>query len=91
MPQYVVTGTPKLKTAESFLDEMMSPAGQFDHGKATGSVPSNGEARARLAEDPLSKELLFLDDERMNRAFQIDWTKLDEKKWRETWTRQVRR
>ncbi|MDB5510878.1 MAG: transporter substrate-binding protein [Enterovirga sp.] len=91
VPQYIVAGTPNLKGAQGFLDEMMSPAGQFDHGKATGSVPSNAAARAKLAEDALSRELLFLDDERVNRAFQIDWAKLDDKKWRETWTRQVRR
>lgn len=91
VPQYIVSGTPSMQNAEAFLDAMMSPAGQFDHGKATGSVPTNGDARTKLAEDALSKELLFLDDARMDKAFQIDWAKLDDKKWRETWTRQVRR
>ena len=33
----------------------------------------------------------MLSDEQMENCYQIDWTKLDVKAWRETWSREIKR
>lgn len=91
VPAYIVADNPNQAAAEAFIDVLMSPETQFEHGKATGCVPVVSEARARLAEDELSDELLMLTDDEMEQAYQIDWTKLDVDAWRNTWERQVNR
>jgi ABC-type Fe3+ transport system substrate-binding protein len=91
VPQFIIKGAPNIAAAEAFIDLMFSADAQYEYGKATGSVPSMASARAKLADDAEVKGLLFISDAEMDRAFQIDWSQLDEKKWRETWVRQVRR
>jgi putative spermidine/putrescine transport system substrate-binding protein len=90
VPQFIIKGAQNMAGAQAFIDTMFAVDAQFEYGKATGSVPSVAAARAKLANDPDVKGLLFVGDAEMDGAFQIDWTKLDEKKWRETWAR-VRR
>jgi spermidine/putrescine-binding protein len=91
VPQFVVKGAQNADAAYAFIDTMFATDAQYEYGKATGSVPTIGAARAKLADDPDVKDLLFVADADMDRAFQIDWSRLDEKKWRDTWTRQVKR
>lgn len=91
VPAYIITKTPHQAAAEAFVDTLLSPEVQYAHGKAAGSVPVDSKARAQLAEDPLSAELLMLSDEQMQNCYQIDWSKLDTKAWRETWSREIKR
>lgn len=91
VPQVVIRGTPNQEAAYAFIDAMFCADCQYEFCKATGSVPSIPAARERLADDPDLKGLLFLGEADMARAFLIDWNKLDEKRWRESWARGVRR
>lgn len=91
VPIYIIADTPNQAAAEAFIDVLMSPEAQFTHGLAAGSVPADSEARARLAQDALSAELLMLSDDDMQNAYQIDWANLDIDAWRETWSRDIQR
>lgn len=91
VPDYVVTNSPNVAAAEAFINDLLAPENQFEHGRATGTIPVISQARIKLKDDPISKELLLLDDADLENIFQIDWNKLDEKAWRETWSREIHR
>jgi putative spermidine/putrescine transport system substrate-binding protein len=87
--QGVIKGSPNVAAAHEFINEFLSFETQYGHGKSTGSLPVNGQARAKLAEDPVMQSMLLLTDAQIDNAFRIDWSKLDQKKWRDTWSREI--
>lgn len=91
VPAYIIAKNANPEASLAFVDQIMSPEVQYAHGKATGSVPVDGKARAELEKDPLSAELLMLSDAQMQNCYQIDWSKLDIKAWQATWARDIKR
>jgi spermidine/putrescine-binding protein len=89
--QGVIKGSENVAAAHEFINTFLSFQAQYGHGVATGSLPVNGQARAKLAEDPEMKSMLLLSDAQLDKAFRIDWTNLDQKAWREMWNREIER
>ena len=53
-------------------------------------VPVSASARAKFVElDPLSRSMLPWTDEDIDNYYRMQWSKLDAKKWRETWNREI--
>lgn len=89
--QGVIKGSPNVAAAHSFINEFLSFETQYGHGQSTGSLPVNGQARAKLAEDPEMRSMLLLTDAQIDNAFRIDWNAFDQKRWREMWSREITR
>jgi hypothetical protein len=57
---------------------------------ATGVLPVSAAARAKFVElDPLSRSMLPWTDEDIENSYRLQWSKLDAKKWRGTWNREI--
>lgn len=89
--QGVIKGTSNSAGAHAFINEFLSPEAQYGHGLSSGSLPVNGKARQKLSEDPQSKAMLLLSDAQLDNAFRISWDKFDQKRWRDMWSRDIRR
>jgi putative spermidine/putrescine transport system substrate-binding protein len=91
LAQGLIKGSPNARAAHQFMNEFLTPEAQLAHGNATGSLPINKQAREVMAKDPLQSSMLLLSDAQLDGTFRIDWTRFDQRKWRETWARSVRR
>lgn len=87
----IIQGTSASAPAYGFIDEYLAPKAQAAHGIATGCLPLVSSAREELAKNPINQELMILGDAQVNNMFQIDWQKIDIKKWREEWNRGISR
>jgi putative spermidine/putrescine transport system substrate-binding protein len=87
----MIKGTPDPADSYAFIDEYLAPAAQSAHGTATGSLPLVASAREELAKNPINNELMMLGDAQVNNMFQIDWTRLDVRKWHQEWNRGINR
>jgi putative spermidine/putrescine transport system substrate-binding protein len=77
--------------AAKFIDLYLDPEVQTAHAVATGVVPVNTDSLAKLATDPLNKELLLLDKKDIDNLFVVDFSKIDQAKWREVWNKDINR
>lgn len=87
----IIQGTPAPADSYAFINEYLAPTAQAAHGTATGCLPLVSSAREELAKDPINQGLMILGDVQVNNMFQIDWQKVDIKKWREEWNRGISR
>jgi putative spermidine/putrescine transport system substrate-binding protein len=91
LAQGLIKGSPNAQAAHAFMDEFLAPEPQLAHGNATGSLPINAEARKKMGDDPMQGSMLLLTDAQLDHAFRIDWTNFDQRRWRETWNRALKR
>lgn len=82
-------GAPDPAAGLSFIDAYLDPSVQSKHAKATGVVPVNPAALATLGDDPIVKELMLLDPKDIANLYVIDFTRVDQAKWRDAWDRDV--
>lgn len=82
-------GAPEPDFGLNFIDIYLDPTVQSLHAKATGVVPVNPAAMATLADDPVVKELMLLDKKDVDNLYVVDFTKIDQAKWRDAWNRDV--
>jgi spermidine/putrescine-binding protein len=87
----IIQGTPNQGEAYAVVNEYVAPKAQAAFGIATGTLPLNSDARAKLEEDPVSNSLMILKEAQLENMFQIDWDKLDTRKWRAVWNREINR
>lgn len=87
----LIKGTPQLADGYAFVNEYLAPKAQAAHGTATGTLPLDPGARVVLEKDPVNRSLMILDNAQLQNMFQIDWKKLDTRKWREEWNRSISR
>ena len=87
---HVVKGAKNKAAAEAFINEYISAETAYAFAKQTGIVPMHEGARKRLMDAPESRHLL-LEKAQVDNFFLVDWAKLDQKKWRDTFTRQLKR
>jgi spermidine/putrescine-binding protein len=72
-----------------FINLYLDPDVQGQHAKATGVVPVNPAALATLAQDPIAKEIMLLDQKDIDNLYIVDFTKIDQVKWRDLWNKDV--
>lgn len=87
----IMEGTDVEKPALSYFNSYLSAEGGYGFCDATGSVPVNAEARRMMLKQEDAKQLLLLSDDDLKNAYRVDWTKLDQKAWREAWNNDLLR
>jgi putative spermidine/putrescine transport system substrate-binding protein len=87
----IIAGAANVAGAHAYLDAWMAVEGPYRFGEDTGSIPANPQARARMAQDASNRAMLPLADADLERAYRVDWSRMNEKAWREQWNRGVHR
>jgi putative spermidine/putrescine transport system substrate-binding protein len=90
-PVSIVKGTPNRDACNAYLSEWLKAEGPSQFSIATGSIPLSSAARALMRNDELSNRMLLLGDEQIENCFRVNWAALDSRKWRQTWSREVKR
>jgi len=82
-------GAPQADFGLDFINLYLDPEVQSQHAKATGVIPVNPSALKTLADDPVVKELMLLDEKDMDNLYVVDFSKINQAKWRDLWNREV--
>jgi spermidine/putrescine-binding protein len=85
----VVKGTPQPRAAEFFINEYISTAAQHGLALERGIVPVNGAARAKLADDPVLKEMFLISDADVAKMVSVDFNKFNLDEATQKWTRMM--
>ncbi|MBL8832162.1 MAG: extracellular solute-binding protein [Rhodospirillales bacterium] len=85
----VVKGSPVPRAAEFFINEYVSAETQFGLATERGVVPVNGQARAKLAGDPLLKEMFLLSDADVGNMVSVDFNVFNLDDATQRWARAV--
>jgi len=85
----VIKGTPNQEAAEFFINTMLSADAQYEFAVKTGVVPVNPEARAKLADVPVIKDLVVLDQGRIDNMVKLDPAKINLSQWNDQWNRMI--
>jgi putative spermidine/putrescine transport system substrate-binding protein len=85
----VVKGTPVPRAAEFFINEYVSAATQLGLALERGVVPVNGQARAKLADDPVLKEMFLLTDADVGNMVSVDFNVFNLDDATQRWARTV--
>lgn len=85
----VVKGTPQPRAAEFFINEYISTAAQHGLALERGIVPVNGAARAKLADDPVLREMFLIADSDLAKMVSVDFNKFNLDEATQKWTRIV--
>ena len=87
----IVKGSRNVEAAAAFINAFLDTASQTEFAKATGSTPTNREARAQIANDPTLRRFMLLSDKELENAFVVDWSKIDQQQWRNEWARSIQK
>jgi putative spermidine/putrescine transport system substrate-binding protein len=87
----IIAGAKNVAGAHAYLNAWMAVEGPYKFCEDTGSVPANPQARARMADDANNRAMLLLTDAQLEGAHRIDWSRMNEKAWRDQWNRGVHR
>jgi putative spermidine/putrescine transport system substrate-binding protein len=87
----VIAGTRNVAGAHAYLNAWMAVEGPYKFCEDTGSVPVNPLARARMADDADNRAMLPLTDAQLESCYRIDWSRMNEKTWRDQWNRGIHR
>ena len=85
----VIKGSPNQEAAEFFINTMVSADAQYEFAIKTGVVPVNREARSRLGGVPVVKDLVVLDQGRIDNMIKLDPARIDLGRWNEQWNRMI--
>lgn len=80
---------PQPELGLNFINLYLDPQVQSDHAKATGVMPAAPSALKALAEDPIAKELMLLEPSEIDNLYVVDFSKIDQAKWRDAWNKDV--
>jgi putative spermidine/putrescine transport system substrate-binding protein len=87
----VIKGSPNQDAAEFFINTYISTAAQYQFAVKTGVVPVNPEARAKLGDVPVVKDLVVLDQGAISNMVKLDPAKINLSQWDEQWDRMIAR
>lgn len=87
----IIAGAKNVAGAHAYLDAWMAVEGPYKFGEDTGSVPVNTQARAKMAAVADNHALLLLTDAELESAYRVDWSRMNEKQWRDQWNRGIHR
>jgi putative spermidine/putrescine transport system substrate-binding protein len=83
----ILKGSKNVEAAAAFIDAFLDTNAQAEFARIVGVVPTNRDARQKLADDPLLGKIMLLSDSDLEKAFIVDWAKIDQPQWRSDWTR----
>lgn len=87
---HLVAGTKNAAAAEALANLYLAPDTQFEFAKFSGGIPTNPEARAKLAALPELKDVVPATDAALDKMLRVDFGKIDMAAWREKWDRRPR-
>jgi putative spermidine/putrescine transport system substrate-binding protein len=87
----IVSGTKNPAAAAAYINQFLAEDFQFEFAKVNGLVAVNRLAQAKMAQDPVLKEMLILDPGQMNSMLKIDYSKANISDWIDQWHRTVAR
>lgn len=87
----VVKGSRNQEAAEFFINTYLSAEAQLRFALKVGTVPVVQEARAKMVDQPVIKDLVILDPAKIDNMVRLDPEKIDLGKWNEQWNRSVAR
>ncbi|HZQ61781.1 MAG TPA: extracellular solute-binding protein [Casimicrobiaceae bacterium] len=87
----VVKGSRNQEAAEFFINTYLSAEAQHQFSLKVGAVPMVAEARARMGESPVLRDLVVLDASRIDNMVKLNPAKIDLSRWNEEWNRTVAR
>jgi spermidine/putrescine-binding protein len=87
----VVKGSRNQEAAEFFINTYLSPEAQHEFSIKVGAVPIVQEARARMGESPVLRDLVVLDAAKIDNMVKLNPAKIDLSRWNEEWNRTVAR
>jgi len=85
----VVKGTPSARAAEFFINEYVSASTQLGLALERGIVPVNKVARAKLADDPVLKEMFLLSEADVANMVSVDFNVFNLDEATQRWSRTV--
>lgn len=85
----VVKGTPSARAAEFFINEYISASTQLGLALERGIVPVNKQSRAKLADDPLLKEMFLLSEADVAGMVSVDFNVFNLDDATQRWSRAV--
>jgi spermidine/putrescine-binding protein len=85
----IIKGSKNVEVAAAFIDAFLDANAQAEFARTVGVVPTNRDARQKLADDPLLAKVMLLSDSDLEKAFIVDWSKIDQPQWRSDWARSM--
>ncbi len=85
----IMKSSKQIEAAHWYINQFIDEDFQFAFATRSGVVPVNKKAIARLAEDPVLKEMLQLAKADIDRQLRLDYTKADIGAWTDQWNRSV--
>ena len=85
----VVNGGKNRDAAMAYINQFLAEDFQFEFAKVNGLVAVNRRAQARMAQDPVLKEMMILDPARMSKMLKVDYSKANISDWIDQWQRRV--
>jgi spermidine/putrescine-binding protein len=87
----IVKGSKNQEAAEFFMNTYLSADAQYQFSQKVGAVPVNPEARAKMGNAEVIKDLVVLDQVRIDNMVKLDPNKIDLAHWNDQWNRMVAR
>jgi putative spermidine/putrescine transport system substrate-binding protein len=85
----IVKTSKNAAAAAAFINAFLDTSAQTEFARAVGIVPTNREARAQLTSDPVLSKYMLLRDDEIDKAFVVDWSKVNQQQWRSDWARSI--
>jgi len=87
----IVSGTKNPAAVAAYINQFLAEDFQFEFAKVNGLVAVNRHAQAKMAQDPVLKEMLILDPAQMNKMLKVDYSKANISNWIDQWHRTIAR
>jgi putative spermidine/putrescine transport system substrate-binding protein len=87
----IIAGAKNVPGAHAYLDAWWAEVGPYKFCNTTGSIPVNPKARAHMAESADNRAMLLLTDADLDKVYRVDWSRMNEKQWRDQWNRGIHR
>lgn len=75
----------------AFINLYIDPEVQAAHAQTTGVMPAHPAALKAFAEDPVVRELMLVEPAQIDNLYVVDFTKIDQAKWRDSWNKEIQR
>src|ERR1043166_573554 len=85
----VVKGTRNQEAAEFFINTYLTTEAQHQFAAKTGVVPVNRQARMQLDSTPVVKDLVVLDQGKIDNMVKLDPGKINLSEWNDKWNRMI--
>ncbi|HVO87486.1 MAG TPA: extracellular solute-binding protein [Casimicrobiaceae bacterium] len=87
----LIKGSKNQELAEFFINTYLSPEAQYEFSQKVAAVPVNPQARAKMGNSEVIRNLVVLDQAAIDKMAKLDPSKINLSQWNEQWNRMVAR